>query len=298
MGYSPFYFLAQTFKNIFRSKGMSLASVLVLMACLLVTGTFYTVNENLNYNLESLGQLNRILAYINEECPDEEIRAIKELVEEFDNVKSVKLISKEEALQDEMERLGEEYEEIFHLLMEEGDNPYRASLEIEYDQPEGVEQLEELVAGIEGIDSVQSRADTAEKVVEVKNAISKIFIALMALLFAVSFFIIVTTVKLSMRERSKEISVMRYIGASGIFIAIPFLLEGLFIGGVAAGLALFIHQYIYTMIVSGVTKDFLGILSLLPPSTLTSELAVGFFLVALLTGLVGSIISLVRHISD
>ncbi len=298
MGYSPFYFLGQTFKNMFRSKGMSLASVLVLMACLLVTGTFYTVNENLNYNLESLGQLNRILAYINEDCPDEEIRAIKELVEEFDNVKSVRLISKEEALQDEMERLGEEYEEIFHLLMEEGDNPYRASLEIEYDQPEGVQELEELVASIEGIDSVQSRVDTAEKVADVKSAISKIFIALMALLFAVSFFIIVTTVKLSMRERSKEIAVMRYVGASGIFLAVPFLLEGLFIGGVAAGLALFIHQYIYTMIVSGAAKDFLGIVSLLPPGTLTSELAAGFFIAALLTGLVGSIISLVRHISD
>ena len=59
MGYSPFYFIEQTFKNMFRGKGMTITSVLVLIACLLMSGSFYAVNENINYNLESLGEMNR-----------------------------------------------------------------------------------------------------------------------------------------------------------------------------------------------------------------------------------------------
>ena len=68
MGYSPFYFLGQAFKNLKRNCGTAIASMLVLVACLLVTGTFYALNENINYNLESVGGLNRILVYINEDC--------------------------------------------------------------------------------------------------------------------------------------------------------------------------------------------------------------------------------------
>ena len=62
MGYSPFYFIEQTVKNMLRSKGMTFISVLVLIVCLLVSGSFYGVSENINYNLESLGELNHILA--------------------------------------------------------------------------------------------------------------------------------------------------------------------------------------------------------------------------------------------
>lgn len=297
MGYSPFYFLEQTFKNIARNKGMDFISVLVLIACLLVTGSFYAVNENVNYNLESLGELNKILAYIEEERTDFEIRQIKEEVEALENVKSVNLITKEQALEDEKNKLGEEYADIFDWL-EEGENPYRASLEIEYDSPEGAAALEEELAKVKGIENVQSRADTANKVVELKKAVSGVFIIMMALLFFVSLFIIVTTVRLAMHQRSKEISVMRYVGASSLFIAVPFLLEGLIIGGVAAGLAFLAQQYLYGAVAAGVNREFFGVISMLPASELTGRMLAAYFAIGLLTGLAGSMFSVVRRISD
>lgn len=297
MGYSPFYFIEQTFKNIVRGKGMDFISVLVLVACLLVTGSFYAVNENVNYNLESLGELNKILAYIDEDKTDEQIRGIKESVEGLENVKSVTLISKEQALQDEMDRLGEEYADVFEWL-EEGENPYRASLEIEYENPEGAAELEKRLAKVEGVENVQSRADTANKVVELKKVISRVFIALMALLFFVSLFIIITTVRLAMQQRSKEISVMRYVGASSIFIAIPFLLEGLFIGTFAAGIAFVLQQYLYDLVAAGVNREFFGILSLLPASDLSFTVLIAFFTIGIVTGLAGSLLSVIKRIND
>lgn len=297
MGYSPFYFIEQTFKNMIRSKGMTFISVLVLIVCLLVTGSFYAVSENINFNLESLGELNRILAYIDEDCSEERIREIKAEVEALENVKDVVLISKEQALEDEKNRLGEEYAEIFQWL-EEGENPYRASLEIEYLQPEGVEQLEGQISAIEEIETVQSRVDTARRVSDIKEVIATVFYVLMGLLFLVSLFIIITTVRLAMSARSKEISVMRYVGASGLFIAVPFLFEGFLIGLVASLVAFVLHQNIYEMVAQGANEQFMGVLTMLPAAAMTKEILIGFLAVGLFTGLAGSGLSLIKHISD
>lgn len=297
MGYSPFYFIEQTFKNMIRSKGMTFISVLVLIVCLLVTGSFYAVSENINFNLESLGELNRILAYIDEDCSEERIREIKAEVEALENVKDVVLISKEQALEDEKNRLGEEYAEIFQWL-EEGENPYRASLEIEYLQPEGVEQLEGRISAIEEIETVQSRVDTARRVSDIKEVIATVFYVLMGLLFLVSLFIIITTVRLAMSARSKEISVMRYVGASGLFIAVPFLFEGFLIGLVASLVAFVLHQNIYEMVAQGANEQFMGVLTMLPAAAMTKEILIGFLAVGLFTGLAGSGLSLIKHISD
>jgi cell division transport system permease protein len=297
MGYSPFYFIEQTFKNMFRGKGMTITSVLVLIACLLMSGSFYAVNENINYNLESLGEMNRILAYIDESCEDVRIREIKAQVERLSNVKEVTLISKEQALEDEKNRLGEEYAEIFEWL-EEGENPYRASLEVEYLHLDGVKELEEQIGQIDGVETVKSRADTASRVRDIKKAVSAVFYVMMILLFLVSLFIIITTVRLAMSARSKEISIMRYVGASGLFIAIPYLLEGLLIGLVASLAAFVLHQNVYGLVADGINQQFWGILSMLSAASLAKETFIGFLALGLFTGLSGSVLSLVRHISD
>ena len=297
MGYSPFYFIEQTFKNIFRGKGMTFTSVMVLISCLLMSGAFYAVNENINHNLESLGEMNRILAYIDESCEEVRIREIKAQVEKLENVKEVVLISKEQALEDEKNRLGEEYAEIFEWL-EEGENPYRASLEIEYLNLEGVKDLEAQIGQIEGIETVKSRSDTANRVKDIKKAVSAVFYVMMMLLFVVSLFVIITTVRLAMSARSKEISIMRYVGASGLFVAIPYLLEGLLIGLVAALAAFVFHQNVYAMVANGVNEQFWGILSMVPASALAKETFIGFMALGLFTGLSGSVLSLVKHISD
>ena len=297
MGYSPFYFIEQTFKNMFRGKGMTITSVLVLIACLLMSGSFYAVNENINYNLESLGEMNRILAYIDESCEDVRIREIKAQVERLSNVKEVTLISKEQALEDEKNRLGEEYAEIFEWL-EEGENPYRASLEVEYLHLDGVKELEEQIGQIDGVETVKSRADTASRVRDIKKAVSAVFYVMMILLFLVSLFIIITTVRLAMSARSKEISIMRYVGASGLFIAVPYLLEGLLIGLVASLAAFVLHQNVYGLVADGINQQFWGILSMLSAASLAKETFIGFLALGLFTGLSGSVLSLVRHISD
>lgn len=296
MAYSPFYFIGQAFKNIWRNVGMSIASVLILMACLLVTGAFYSVERNINYNLEGLGGLNKILVYINEECTEDQIRKIKEEAENCKGALEVTLITKEEALKDEKDKMGEEFSDIFEWL-EEGENPYRASLEIEYETDSDVAALEKALKNIDGVDKIVSRSDTAEKVEQIKDVVSKVFLGMMVLLFTVSVFVIITSIRLALSARKKEIVVMRYVGATGFFITVPFLLEGALLG-LAASLAAFgVQYYIYGAVFSGVSENFLGLLNLLPASALSGTLFKSFLAIGLVTGLLGSTVSLAKYLN-
>lgn len=295
MGYSPFYFIGQTFKNMWRNRGLGIASVLILMACLLVTGAFYAVNENINYNLDSLSQLNKLIAWVDESYADDEVRQLKASVEKMDNVASVTLISKEQALQEEKEKYGEEYSEIFEFLGQE-DNPYRASLEIEYKDTATVGALEEQLRGTPGVDTVVSRSVTASKVERVKEVISRVFVGLMILLFVVSVFVIVTAIRLALLARSQEITAMRYVGATGLFISVPFLLEGALLGLIAALASFGVQNYVYTVLASGASEHLFGLVELVPISSMNGVLLPGFLLIGLLTGLFGSILSMIRYL--
>ncbi len=296
MGYNPFYFIGQAFKNIWRNIGMSIASVLVLMACLLVSGTFYTVDKNITYNLEKLGGLNKILVYINESCADDKIREIKSKAEALNGCKSVTLITKEEALEDEKEKLGDEFSDIFEWL-EEGENPYRASLEVEYEAESNVAELEKNLGAISGVDTVVSRSDMAEKVEKIKLIVSNIFLGMMVLLFVVSVFVIVTSIRLALSARKKEITVMRYVGATGFFITVPFVIEGTILG-VFASLASFgIQYYVYQALRTGISSELFGIIGVLPVSAVSESLFWSFLVIGVVTGILGSVISLIKYLN-
>lgn len=296
MGCGPFYFIGQAFKNIWRNIGMSIASVLVLVACLLVTGSFYCVDRNVKYNLDGLGGLNKILVYINETCTEDRTREIKEEAEKKSGAADVTLISKEQALEDEKRRLGTDYSGVFDWL-DEDENPYRASLEVEYEAGADVAALEAELSSIDGVDSVVSRSDMAQRVEQIKKVISRVFLGMMILLFVVSVFVIITSIRLALSSRRKEITVMRYVGASGMFIIVPFLLEGAFLGLTASALAFGIQIYVYNAVSRGAFKELYGLITLLPASSMSTQLLFAFLGIGLLTGLFGSAISLAKYLN-
>ena len=194
-----------------------------------------------------------------------------------------------------MNKLGEENEDLFKWL-EEGENPYRASLEVEYKNGDRVAELEEQLGAIDGVDSVVSRNDLALKVNNVKTAVSRVFLGMMALLLVVSIFVIVTTVRLALANRRKEIEVMRYVGATGFFITTPFLTEGVLIGLFSSLIAFGLQQYLYSLLSSGAGKNLFGLVSFLPASHFTGPLGLLFLAVGVGAGLLGSAISLGRYL--
>ncbi len=286
------YFLGQSFKGLWRNGIMSVASITVLMSCLVVMGSFALLILNIDANLESLGLLNEVVLFVDESKTPEEVSAIGDKIRALDNVAEVKFISKEQALEEERQKYSE-YSGLYELV--EGDNPLRDEFVIKYEDNSKVSTLVYQLGQIDGVAKVNNRLDLAMSIEKIKNSISLVLVWFMAILFAVSIFVIINTIKLAVHSRRQEITIMRYVGATDWFVILPFIFEGIIIGIISSAFAFFIQWYIYGYVIKMVdgTFDFLRILGFAEIGPLV---AVIFFGIGVITGIIGSTISTRKYL--
>ena len=292
--YSPSYFVSQAFKGIFRNGVMSFASVAVLMSCLVVLGGFALLVHNININLEQFGLLNEIVVFVNEDATEEEIVAIEEKIRSLDNVSKVVRETKAEALQKQKDKAGEEYADIYDIFTDET-NPLTDTFTVTYEDNDKVVTLAYVLNQIEGVYRVNNRMDLATTISSFKQTVLLIFTWFLLILSVVTLFVIINTIKLSVFSRRHEISIMRYVGATGWFITLPFVLEGIVIGLFASAAAYFIEWYFYLYVEKMVASE-LQMITIVGFDALQMPLLVGFLGVGVLAGIVGSSISLGKYL--
>lgn len=271
---------------------MSFASIAVLMSCLVVMGGFAFLVINIDANLEQINLMNEIVVFCNNDATEEEIAAIQTQIEGLANVQSVVHITKAEALQN-MKDKSPENEHLYDDITEDN-NPLSDSFNITYETEEDVSTLQYNLSQIEGVRKVNARLDLAKSVASFKNGIQLIFIWFLVILFVVTVFIIINTIKLAVHSRRHEITVMRYVGATNWFITLPFIFEGIIIGLFAGVLAYFIEAYVYSYIEKMVATD-LDMLTLIPFSSMNVKVILAFIAVGIITGIIGSCISLGKY---
>lgn len=287
------YFIGQSFKNLWRNGVMSFASMAVLMSCLVVLGGFTLLVYNININLEEFGLLNEIVVFADHGASEEQIQQIEEKIRALDNVASVERITKAQALED-MKAQSAEYEDLYADITEEN-NPLSDSFIITYEDNDKVVTLTYLLGQIEGIRKVNNRLDLAVTISNFKNGILLVFFWFLIILVIVSLFVIMNTIKLSVFSRRSEISIMRYVGATGWFITLPFLFEGVIIGLVASGGAYLVETLFYHYVETLVLTD-LQMITLAAFSTIQMPMLWGFLGVGVLCGMLGSGISLGKYL--
>lgn len=290
--YSVMYFISQSVKGLWRNGLMTLASIIVLVSCLVVMGSFALIVMNINTNFEALGSMNEIVAFIDLDKTDEEINAIREKIATYDNIKEIKYTSKEEALAEEKAKYEEEYPDFFDGITSD---IYPASVTVIYEDNDKVETLKLNLENTEGIYKVNCRSDAAETIETIKTGIIYIFIWFLAVLFVVSLFVIINTIRLAVFGRRQEISVMRYVGATNWFIMLPFILEGVWIGLLSSGIAYLIQVYIYKGIQQMVMTDY-NMFKLVPFGDVQAVLALAFIGIGVFAGILGSSISLRKNL--
>ena len=290
------YFLLQSVKGLWRNGIMSIASITVLMSCLVVMGSFALLIFNINTNLENLGLLNQIVVFIDENKTDEEALAIFEQIKALDNVDNSEdktyFVHRDDALAEEKEKYTD-YPDLFASL--EGDNPLRHSVVVTYIDNAKVADLDYEIGRIDGIANKNNRLDLALSIEDVKNSISLVLVWFMVILFAVSIFVIINTIKLAVHARREEISIMRYIGATEWFVMLPFIFEGIIIGIISSVLAFFAQWYAYSYVVSMMGEN-LAFVEIIPFKTVFALVALAFLGIGVLTGIVGSTISTRKHL--
>lgn len=291
-GFAPFFRLEQAFSGLWSNRIMTVASVLVLAACLVVIGSFYLVIRNINYNTADFSHLNKVVAYINEDYTEREVGIVKVQVEElYQMVEGVTLITKEQTLQEEQEKYAKDYPHMFDVL-DEDENPYRDSLEITYKDGTSVEDLRIELERIEGIENVVAYQDIANSVTQLKSIVSRVFSTFILILFVVTVFVIILTVRFVVVSHREEVKIMRYVGATVRFIATPYILEGVIIGLISAVIAYFAQGFLYGYIEQVMS----GALTALPYSEVNGFLLLAFLAIGTVTGIIGSIISLFRYL--
>ena len=300
--YSLLFFIRQSLSGLFMNGVMTATSIFILMSCLILMGCFGLLIFNININLEKIGELNKIVIFIEKEYDnDEEIERIKSKVAETDNIKQWQFIPKETAL--ERWYSWEEHLAIAGLMEEDEEldeetrrrNPIRNSIEIEYEHIERVDTLVYQLRNIEGVATIRNQVELAEQIQNLKNVVMLVMVWFLLILFIIAIAIILNTIKLSVNSRKNEIMIMRYIGATNFFILFPFLLEGVIIGVLSAVIAYFIQWYIYGIATDGILRMEAG-LSVIEFSELNILLFLIFVFTGILTGLLGSSLSANRYL--
>ena len=279
------YFFHEGLSNMFSHGFMSFAAIGITVACLLIMGTFTLVAVNANGLLADLEQENEILAFVDDSYSRQDAMALQDELEALPNVASVTFISKEEA----MDSFQEDYadEEIFQDLDPEILED-RYAIKVVDLEKQG--QTVEAVQQVEGIVDVNAYEEIAGGFITVRNVATVVCVALIAILFVVSIFIISNTIKLTTFDRREEIAIMRMVGATNGFIRWPFVYEGFLLGLLGSVIAFFLQWALYAAVARGVdTNDTLQLIQVIPFDQLWAPVAAVFAAAGIIIGVGGSL---------
>ena len=279
------YFVHEGVSNMFSHGFMSFAAIGITVACLLIMGTFTLVAVNANELLLTLEQENEILAYVDDSYTESQARALQSELEEVPNVASVTYISNDQAMEDFKDQYPEE--ELFQDLDPEIlEDRYAIRLVDLERQRETVERIEALP----GISDVSHYEEIAGGFVTMRNVATVVCVALIAILFVVSVFIISNTIKLTTFDRRDEIAIMRMVGATNGFIRWPFVYEGFLLGLFSAVIGFFLQWGLYEMVTRSVdANDTIRLIRIVPFGDMWGYVAAIFLGVGMLIGVGGSL---------
>ena len=279
------YFAHEGLSNMFSHGFMSFAAIGITVACLLIMGTFTLVAVNANQLLRDLEQENEILAYVDDSYDETQARALQKKLQSIPNVASAAFISKEEA----MEEFKAQYpdEALFQDLDPE---ILRDRYAIKIADLRQQKQTVEQVKAVEGIAKVNAYEEIAGGFITVRNVATVVCVALIAILFVVSVFIISNTIKLTTFDRREEIAIMRMVGATNGFIRWPFVYEGFLFGILGAAVAFLLQWGLYEAVARGVANnDTLQLISIIPFTEMWEPVAVSFAAAGIVIGVGGSL---------
>ena len=282
------YYFSEGFHSIFTHGFMSFAAVCMIVACLLIMGSFSLLAVNLDHMLGDLEAENEFLAYIDETYTEEEARAIQPKIEAIPNVSNVTFVTRAEALEDWKE--GRAENDLFNSLQPE---VLRDRYRIHVTDIEQMAQTVDAVEQVVGVAKVRAAVDIAQGFVLVRNIATGVAAVLIGILLVVSLFIIANTIKLATFYRREEIAIMKMCGATNAFVQWPFVVEGMLLGLTGALIAFFaqwgIYQLVAKLIVQG---NGLSLVTITSYTSMAPNILLVFCVTGALIGVGGSLLAI------
>lgn len=290
------YLIGEGFRNTFKNKKSTFSAMLVMCISMLMFGFFFIIGENVDHIMSTVEDAQAIQVFIELDTTDSEIKTLEEQIKQINGVDkdNVEFLSREDGFDQYLERYGDKA-----YLLEPYEEVIPDSYIVNFTDLTLVKEVENQINELENVKNITSANETMEKLVSITNGIRIVTALILAGLVIGAIFIISNTIKLTVYARRKEISIMKYVGATNSFIRWPFIVEGIIIGILSACISILIIGGTYKVIAanllgSAVIQN-LGI-TLVTFGDMFNMLIIVYLILGIGIGVLGSSISMKKYL--
>ena len=290
------YLIKEGIKNTWTNRMMSVASICVLLSCLVLIGSASMMFLNINSLVDRIEDENVIMVYIADDADDAAISEMETKLNSIDNIANVEFVSKEDAWADQLDTMGEAQAQFFTEITTDIPLPDAYKVTVA-DLSRFTETLSE-IKQLDNIDTIRENTDLAKKLDTISHGISIIAVVIIAVLFAISLFIISNTIRLAVYSRRLEISIMKSVGATNSFVRLPFVVEGMIIGILSGVASLGVVWGVYELALNQFDYLFKSI-KLVPLNfgEYALRMLLAFLAIGIVSGVGGSLITMSRYLN-
>lgn len=290
------YLIGEGFRNVFKNKKSTGASLMIMCATMLIFGLFFVIGENVNHMVKEVESQQGMQVFMEKDVTEEQITQIGEQIKKLDYVGKVEYVSKEAALDSLKIRFGEKGN-LLNGYYEK--NPLKPSYVVTLTDLEKSNDVKTQIEQMDNISNIELRDKTIDALINVANGVQIVSGVILVLLIVISVFIIANTIKLTVHARRKEISIMKYVGATNGFIRWPFIVEGMIIGIISALISILLLGVSYNfatekLLTSSITS--MVEFSLLTFSDIFGLVMTVYLVLGIGIGILGSAISMRKYL--
>ncbi len=291
------YLISEGFKNVMKNKKSSMTSLITMICAMFLFGAFFAMGQNIDEILRQVQEEQGMQVFIKDEATDEDIKNLKNQISALDGINTIVFKSKQEAL-DSMKESYKDNPEVFEGY--EGENNiFPSSYIVTLTDLSKSQSIQDQISKMDFVSEITSSNVTIDTLMRIARGINYAILVIFVLLLLIAVTIITNTIKLTVHARRKEISIMKYVGATNGFIRWPFMVEGMIIGIVSASITIVILSLIYNYLLGKIqgSEAFsrLGV-SLLQFSDMAQTITIVFLILGMGIGIIGSRISMKKYL--
>lgn len=290
------YLTKEGFRNVWVNRLMSVASVAVLMSCLVMLGIAFMLIVNVQSIMDSIESQNVVMVYLEEDATKTEVETAEREILALDNVKKCEYIDKDTAFKQQIDELGTDA-----TYFEGVENPLPDLFKVSISDMTRFESTVSALNSINNVDTVRDNKDIASTLIQIRKTVTYVSFGIIVVLLIISLFIIANTVRITMFTRRLEINIMKSVGATNWFIRWPFIVEGMVLGVIAGILSTGVVWGAYKLLEPTVTSLFTMIsrdFKFEPFMSYVVYIFAAFIIIGIFSGGIGSLISIQKYLRE
>lgn len=289
------YLIGEGLSNVFKNKKSTVASIVIMCATMIIFGLFLIIGENVNHFVDNLKLQQGFQVFMKEDATQEEMNKVKEDIRALDGISTIEFVSKEQGLNTMKEKLKDEKGVLDGFNVQK----IKASYIVKVTDLERSKTIQSEVEKINNVVKITNSNETAMKLISIAKVIRIATGIILLLLIIISTFIISNTIKLTVHSRRKEISIMKYVGATNSFIRWPFIVEGIVIGIISSIISIILVGGAYSLITTKMaSSDLVKVMgmNLVGLNEMLTSIIIVYLILGIGIGTIGSVVSMRKYL--